>query len=218
MSYDATINSANDFAKDYDVFVQNHQWLGTDIMFGMMYEYIQSGQKLLDIGIGTGISSLLFRNIGLKIYGIDGAINMLNLCKEKNITTMLELVDLTKDAVWFNGQFFDHVISHGVFHLIGNLKDIFNRVSSILTTGGYFGFTYVKYDFGGDYVNSMTKGVYEMKKEYSTTVSYQHDDKYILSLLSENTFHIIKKTEFIAFENKETNEKTYFTIIIAQRQ
>jgi ubiquinone/menaquinone biosynthesis C-methylase UbiE len=65
-----TIDSANDFAPNYDDYIRNCQWIGTDILFGLMFEYINPNQKLLDIGIGTGLSSILFKQAGLQIYRI----------------------------------------------------------------------------------------------------------------------------------------------------
>ena len=49
MNKRTTIDSANDFVQNYDDYIQNCQWIGTDILFGLMYEYIKTSQTLLDI-------------------------------------------------------------------------------------------------------------------------------------------------------------------------
>jgi hypothetical protein len=49
MNSEKTINSANDFAPSYDDYIKNCQWVGADILFGMMYENLQPNQRLLDI-------------------------------------------------------------------------------------------------------------------------------------------------------------------------
>jgi hypothetical protein len=40
-------------------------WHGHEIMFGLMYEFVKPDETLLDIGIGTGLSSFLFHKAGL---------------------------------------------------------------------------------------------------------------------------------------------------------
>ena len=142
MNTKTTIDSANDFAQNYDDYIQNCHWIGTDILFGLMFEYIKSNQTILDIGIGTGLSSLPFKQFGLSIYGIDGAIEMIKICRDKKITEDIRQIDLTEDHTWFEYKIFNHAVSHGVFHLIGDLKYIFKQTSLILVKNGCFGFTY----------------------------------------------------------------------------
>jgi hypothetical protein len=35
-------------------------WFGPEIIFGLSYKYIKAGEKIIDIGIGTGLSSFLY--------------------------------------------------------------------------------------------------------------------------------------------------------------
>ena len=42
-----------------------------DLLFGLCYEFTRPGQRLLDAGIGTGLSARLFPRAGLTIYGMD---------------------------------------------------------------------------------------------------------------------------------------------------
>jgi len=39
----------------------------------MGFEFVGAGEKLLDIGIGTGLASMHFSEIGLKVYGLDNS-------------------------------------------------------------------------------------------------------------------------------------------------
>jgi ubiquinone/menaquinone biosynthesis C-methylase UbiE len=50
----------------------------------MCYEYIKSGDALLDLGMGTGLSSVLFVKAGLNITGLDGSLEMLKECQKKD--------------------------------------------------------------------------------------------------------------------------------------
>lgn len=213
-----TIDSANDFAPNYDDYIQNCQWIGTDILFGLMFENINPNQKLLDIGIGTGLSSKLFKQVGLQIYGLDGSSNMIDICQSKGIADKLKVVDLTKNDNWFENIKFDHVISHGVFHLIGNLESVFKQTYSALNNNGCFGFTYEKInDTTDNYEESATSGLFELENKQSGIKVFRHTEKYILELMKLNRFQLLKQTEFLAFNDANTNTKTHFNVIIAQK-
>lgn len=218
MSSEKIINSVNNFAPNYDDYVQNCHWVGTDILFGLMYENIQLNQTLLDIGIGTGLSSKLFKQAGLKIYGVDGSSKMIEICKEKGFADKLKVVDLTKNNIWFENKKFDHIISHGVFHLIGNLNPIFQQSFSLLNSNAYFGFTYEGIsDALDDYKESSITGIFERKNMQSGIKVFRHTDKYILERMESNGFQLFKKTEFLAFVDSNTNTRTYFNVIIAKK-
>lgn len=214
-----TIDSANNFAPNYDDYIQNCQWIGTDILFGLMFEFINSNQKLLDIGIGTGLSSKLFKQVGLQIYGLDGSSKMIDICQSKGIADELKVVDLTQNDFWFGNVKFDHVISHGVFHLIGNLESIFNQTYSVLKTNGCFGFTFEKInDKIDNYEESAINGLFERENKQLGIKVFRHTEKYVWELMKLNGFQLLKQTEFLAFSDSTTNTKTYFNVIIAQKK
>lgn len=52
----------------------------------MAYEQIQPGQSILDIGIGTGLRSILFRKAGLTVHGMETSQDMLEACRTKGST------------------------------------------------------------------------------------------------------------------------------------
>lgn len=219
MDSEKTINSANDFSVNYDDYIQNCHWAGPDILFGLMFEYIKPAQTILDIGIGTGLSSKLFRRFGLSIYGIDGANRMIQICKNKALAEELRQVDLAKDEKWFENKIFHNIVSHGVFHLIRDLDAIFKQSSSILESNGCFGFTYEGLGHSFDsYLESSTIGVFERENMPSGIMVFRHTDKYIDERLVLHGFEILKKTEFLAFYNPDTNANTYFKAIVARKK
>lgn len=71
-------------AKGYDEQAQKTNWLGPQVVFGLAYEFVKLEQTLLDIGIGTGLSSILFHKAGLRVLGVDGSREVLDVCAAKN--------------------------------------------------------------------------------------------------------------------------------------
>jgi len=41
-------------AADYDRLARKYRWFGPEALFGLCFEYVQPGERLLAIGIGTG--------------------------------------------------------------------------------------------------------------------------------------------------------------------
>lgn len=97
-----------------------------EILFGLTYEHVCAGQRLLDVGIGTGLSSVLFHRAGLEIEGVDFAEGMLDACRRKGIARRLTVHDLSVVPWPFGDASFDHVTCCGVLHFV---RDI----------GGYLG-------------------------------------------------------------------------------
>jgi len=46
-------------AAKYDQQVREYKWSGHEVLFGMGSEYVNPHDRLLDIGIGTGLSGLI---------------------------------------------------------------------------------------------------------------------------------------------------------------
>ena len=80
-------------AATYDDEAEGTGWLAPEVAFGMTYTYVQPGQSILDIGIGTGLGSVLFQKAGLEVYGMDISPQMLDrllpLCRQANFRLIL---------------------------------------------------------------------------------------------------------------------------------
>jgi predicted TPR repeat methyltransferase len=135
----ATLHDA--YAADYDQEVQSYGCHVADVLFGLCYEYIQPGQRLLDVGIGSGLSAQLFAKAGLEVHGLDFSPAMLALCQAKGFAAGLTQHDL-QQAPWpYPAGGFDHVVCCGVLHFIGDLEGIFSETARVLAPGGVFAFT-----------------------------------------------------------------------------
>ncbi len=206
---------AAEFAKNYDVAVTNNGWVGPEIIFGLVQKYIQPNQNLLDIGIGTGASSLPFKNLGLQITGLDGSPQMLNECHKKNIAQKLVVHDLEKQPLPFVKNAFDIILSNAVFHLIYPFEPLFSEIGRICKTGGLFIFTFENAFQNKGYVIK-NKGVWETQTP-SGVVTYKYSKNHISTQLKTNGFRLLKQKRFLAFYNKEFQKKYFFTAILAEK-
>ena len=128
-------------ATQYERQVAEHGWHGHEIMFGLMYEFVHPNESLLDIGIGTGLSSLPFHKAGLRISGFDNSAEMLKGCELKGFTGELIQHDLRSVPFPYEANSFNHIVSLGVLNFFADLAPVFEEAARIIKPKGVFGFT-----------------------------------------------------------------------------
>ena len=117
MKIRSIIRAHDDEAAQYDQQVQQYEYHVNDVLFGMSFEYIKANDRLLDIGIGTGLASLPFAKAGLEIFGFDGSTEMLKICESKSFAKELKTFDLRDTPFPYSEGYFNHVISSGVWRV-----------------------------------------------------------------------------------------------------
>ena len=177
---------------NYDVYAKKVKWYGYDVVFGMMFENVKKGEKLLDLGIGTGLSSEPFHKAGLVIYGVDISQEMLDACEQKGFTKELKLFDLSKHPFPYNDGQFDHIISVGVFNFFNDLNHFFSEARRLLAPNGTFGFTVVEHK--GD------EKIFIKKYENVDIFTYHHNRSYIDEMIARYGYECLKDINFIAYD------------------
>lgn len=195
-------------AENYDDQVKVYKSYPHDVLFGMSYEIVKPGDKIIDLGIGTGLASINFAKMGLDVYGLDSSDEMLNMCRSKSFTKELIKNNFRDGKLPFNELSFDHVISCGVFHFFEDLKNIFSETGKILKSGGLFGFTISPGNADKEFTKIMTGWKVPI---------YQHSTKYVETILSENGMQIIKEQRLLLKNSDKITYDMIFSVIIAQK-
>lgn len=129
------------YATTYDQEVQAYGCYLQEALFGLCFEALQPGQRILDAGIGSGLSAVLFAKAGLQVHGFDFSPAMLEVCRAKGIAMELKQHDL-QQAPWpYPSGAFDHLVCCGVLHFIPDLEDVFHEAGRVLWEGGWYAFT-----------------------------------------------------------------------------
>jgi predicted TPR repeat methyltransferase len=113
------------------------------------------GLDVLDLGCGTGLCGLAFRDLARTLTGVDLSANMLARARARGIYDHLihgELVEALRGA---RGAF-DLILAADVFIYVGDLAPVFPAVAAALRAGGRFAFV-VEADDGTDYVLRPTR-------------------------------------------------------------
>jgi len=175
------------YAAEYDSQVRAYDCYLADALFGMCYEYLQPGERLLDAGIGSGLSSILFAKAGLIIYGIDFSPVMLELCRAKGFAAELKTHDILQTPWSYPAAAFDILVCCGVMHFIPDLEIIFSEASRILRNEGIFAFT-TKVPV----TEKASQRKYDQEKVGDLEV-FSHYPEYLGALLEQYRFERLKQ-------------------------
>ena len=203
----------------YDAQAAEYDWLVHEVFLGLTFEHVKPGQSLLDIGIGTGLSSILFHKAGLRVYGLDGSGAMLKVCESKGFASGLKQHDLRQLPLPYKDDSFDHAISIAVFNFIGDLEKIFEEVARIVRRGGIFGFMVFeqKPQCSDGWVSYKGDDISEKTDEESGVKVFRHSENYISRLLRGNGFTLLRNHRFAGLERPSSDEVINLRIFIAQR-
>jgi len=206
------------YASTYDSQVKEYNSYGHDALFGMCYEFIQPNESLLDLGIGTGLSSLLFSKAGLSITGLDGSKAMLEECLKKGFTRDLKQYDIQDTPLPFSDRSFDHAICCGVFHFFGGLCAIFQEVQRLLKAEGIFAFT-VSSPTSKEISSNLghSPEYFKIPTKWGIPI-YKHTNEYILKLAEDFGFVILKEQKLQVFSGDKKSEDLLFKIFVCGKK
>ena len=183
----------------YDEDAEATGWLGPEVAFGLLYKYIQPGQSVLDIGIGTGLGSVLFRKAGLNVYGMDISTDMLEACRIKGFTHLARH-DLRDPPYPYTSASLDYAVCVGVFNFFSDLSPIFLETERILRTGGMFVFA------AGDRTEAEPMEVVVGTEHTNSGIPvtmYRHSARQIKRWLVEFGFTLLRSLSFTVYMDCE---------------
>ena len=201
----------------YDRQARDWGW-NPEVFFSLMWAYAQPGNRLLDVGIGTGLCSEPFFKAGIDISGFDGSEKMLRICRGKRISDDLK-VHAIEDVPWpYENSRFDLVIAGGVLHFFGSLEPFFKEVKRVLKPKGVFGFTTAVIE-----ESDLENAALSADASYASVMDaasgvpiYKHGETYIQSLSARLEMSMHKKLIFQASRNPKTGEDHYNTLFVAR--
>jgi len=203
-------------ADQYDQQVREYESYVHDALFGMSFEYVNSQDTLLDIGIGTGLASLPFARVGLEVFGCDGSTEMLRVCASKAFAKELKVFDLQNTPLPYSDSFFDHVICCGVFHFFGDLETIAKESLRIIKPGGIFAFTVAAQTSDEEAIAcDGPHGYMEAPTPWGVPI-FKHSSAYITSLFQAHGFDMLKTQKLLIRGGPEGSEDMLFRIYIAR--
>jgi len=219
MTPNDTIIRDQQYAAEYDLQAQQTHWFGPEVVFGLAYDLVKPGESLLDLGIGSGLSSILFYKAGLRVYGLDGSSEILEVCRAKHFTVDLKQHDLRSVPLPYPDGYVNHVVSIAVLNSFQDLGLLFEDIARIMLPEGVIAFTVEDQKPGQE--NSYAINPVEVAEQpdpESAVRLFRHSFAYLTQLLERSGFRLIKKLEFVAFSYPAENRDVFFTAYVAQKK
>ncbi len=199
---------------EYDKRVKEYGWVGSEVAFGLSYEYMSPGQTILDVGIGTGLGSVLFHRAGMVVYGLDNSDAMLDICRKKGFASDLQLHDMNKLPYPYDVESLDHAVSIGVLQYFENFQPVIEEVVRIIRESGVFVFTVL--DRSPSESAAMVLGP-EITDSGSTDTIYRHSTAQISEYLQACGLESVKSIEFNMFMDREQRRKAPVKTYVAMK-
>ena len=190
---------ARAMAAAYDEEAEATGWYGPEVAFGLAFKYLRSGQSILDLGIGTGLAAVLFRQARLRVYGMDLAPEMLDACRSKGFTDLTQH-DLTVPPYPFPTASLDHAVCVGTLNFIRDLTPVFEETARILRDGGVFVFAVGDRD--EDEPAELEVGPEHTMTDSSGTM-YRHSGRQVEAWLAESGFTLLRTLAFAVPMSRE---------------
>ena len=198
-----------DVASDYDNLLKQYKWQAPELLFKYLSKFVRAQTKLLDIGVGTGISSQRFHEKQVLLYGLDNSPSMLSTCEAKGIFKEVLLFDILKDEIPYPEASFDYVICSGVLPFFSSLDEIFAKISSVVKSNGFFAFTIVENDKSDHpYTTETINGVN----------LYHHSKDYINRLTNQFGFTNRHEQTFTTIRDLDTKETLDHTLVVLKKE
>jgi predicted TPR repeat methyltransferase len=183
----------DEYAADYDAQAGDYGWF-PEIVLGLCFEFIQTGEFLLDLGIGTGLGSLPFARLGLQVTGLDESARMLKVCENKGFAQRLDHWDIYRTPWPYENEQFDHVICLGVLHFFSQPEPIFDEITRVLRADGLFAFTTNQPN--SDDQQAQDQGDYHMRYVDGVEI-YSHDQAFVQKLVECHNLQILKHIQVL---------------------
>ena len=142
-------------------------------------------QNTLDLGCGTGLCGIYFRDATVNLIGVDLSKNMLHQARSLEAYDLLIQANIQKSNV-FQDNYFDLIIAADIIPYIGELENLFLNIKTMLKNKFLFN------------IELTENALFELQQ----TGRYAHSKNYIEQLAEKFNFKIIEGLpEIIRLQN-----------------
>lgn len=140
----------NFFSANYDNHMLSQLHYQAPVTLRQLFDMLVpglSGLEMLDLGCGTGLGAMAFRDVARRIVGVDLSPRMIDLARKRNLYEAFLLADIEHPVI-VEGSF-DLVLAADTLVYLGDLSKVMATARRALRAGGHFLFTVEKKDRDG---------------------------------------------------------------------
>ncbi len=155
------------------------------------YNHTITAQNALDLGCGTGLCSIYFRDVAVNLIGLDLSKNMLLEARNLNSYDLLIQANIQNINI-FQDNCFDLIISADVLPYIGELENLFLNIKKISKNNKYLFLFNIELNDDNNNIDF----------QLQQTGRYSHSKQYIEQLAIKFDFNILESlSEVIRLQN-----------------
>ena len=197
------------FAEKFDsLLVKKLHYQTPTLLRGLLDEELANSRvkfdQILDLGCGTGLSGLAFRQCGFRLEGVDLSPEMIDKARERGCYDSLlagDVLEIFDQRSEWNGLTL--VVACDVFCYVGHLEPIFKRVHREVKSGSIFAFS-----------NELLHD-YDSKSSFElhSCARYSHSREYIETLSVESGFSVLVVKPSVIRKNQGQDVQGLLTIL-----
>ncbi|HSH12537.1 MAG TPA: tetratricopeptide repeat protein, partial [Desulfurivibrionaceae bacterium] len=157
-------------------------------------------RRAADLGCGTGLAGLRFRELAGELHGVDLAGKMVAKAAARGIYDQLSCSDISDFLAAGNDADFDLVVAADVLIYLGELESFFNQVRRRIEPGGYLVFSTEILAGGGDY-------------RLQKSGRYAHSEGYLAGLATRHGFAVASCQEANLRKEKDQWLRGYLVVL-----
>lgn len=182
-------------AGQYDGMVSEYETVSHRAVFEAINVYLSPKDRVLDLGIGTGLCSHKLSQKGVEVSGIDISSEMLATCRMKRFTKTLEKIDLRHQEIPFCSRSFDGAVASSLIYFLPELDHFFTEVRRVLNCEAKLAFNVQKTPYKN--VNGTHPLIPQKNSsEHSLADYYLHTETKILECAFGAGFEFVSKTQY----------------------
>jgi predicted TPR repeat methyltransferase len=130
------------FSADYDARMIGQLGYRAPQILRALFDLVMAGRhdlSILDLGCGTGLTGVAFRDVAVRLEGIDLSPAMIEKARVRGLYDVLAVADI--EAASGRAGAYDLLLAGDTLVYLGDLKPVLSQAAKALRPGGFFLFT-----------------------------------------------------------------------------
>ncbi len=208
-------------ASQYDEATKAYKWIAHERVNTLLLPHLKPGNSVLDVGIGTALSTVAFLKAGCHVCGVDISHKMLEKAREKYPALELYQGNIEEGLPFLSSRSFDIVLGVGILEFVTNIEKVIGILSEKTKSDGLMCFTFeefiAQHEIQGMKVSVTAKGQLENVPEINHFMTARYEYQEVKSMIESASLSLLEHQHFMAYEKSKERIPIYYTMMLARK-